>query len=353
MRQETPEEARSLNAKGNTGKIVVGSIIAIIIILLVILFVPRPNIYGAAQTINGNVISEDAVTERINQTREYYDLEDDEDWKNYLEENNQTPATIRFATIQQLETYFIYDIVADELGVSVSDEEVQSELQNQIQTNYNGDESEWKNYLTENNISENEFTKNIYYTLLQQQISETFRDEANAKYDDQAILDTINATYGGDALLYHCYLINWDSSNEEYQKMAENVVNGSMSYEDFAIELYGSLDNVDQGYKTTSDLDGGLFGLLQSAGGEGKPSEIGEGIIADGVNSLFMWDTQFVIDGELTDKQQVPEDFFQLILDSATETTIKNMAQKYIENWYDSASIVLYPMPSGLPYDVK
>ena len=78
----------------------------------------------AAAIVNGTVIKESDITENVAQLRQAVGAEDDDAWKKYLEEQGVTPAVVRLNFIQSKESEVVVEEVAAELGVTVTDEEV-------------------------------------------------------------------------------------------------------------------------------------------------------------------------------------------------------------------------------------
>ncbi len=81
---------------------------------------------GVAATVNGTEIEEDKVTRAINNMRLNYNYAEDEDWKEYLKGQNETPQSMRDQTLGTLINQELVLQFADQRGVTTTDEEIQS-----------------------------------------------------------------------------------------------------------------------------------------------------------------------------------------------------------------------------------
>ena len=80
---------------------------------------------GVAATINGTNLTEDTVTKQIMSMRTSYGYTKDEDWAQYLVDNNLTPKKYRKQLIDSYTQQILLQQAQKENGVTVSDEEVE------------------------------------------------------------------------------------------------------------------------------------------------------------------------------------------------------------------------------------
>ena len=144
---------------------------------------------GVAATVGGVEIGEKCITAYIENFRASEGLEDDDDWGTWVIENGYTIAGIRSDT---LDTYIAQELIrqaAAQEGVSVTDDEVVSRVQEAI------DEAEqdegWEAALEELAMTEEAYFANVEVTLLEAALSEALCGEETAT--DEEVLELIVA----------------------------------------------------------------------------------------------------------------------------------------------------------------
>ncbi|MEE8716893.1 MAG: hypothetical protein SOI26_03200 [Coriobacteriales bacterium] len=86
---------------------------------------------GAAVTVNGQEVTEGAVTDFVQSSRASHGLSDDAAWSSWLAENGMTGSAVRDAAIHEFSDSILLSEAVASYGISVGDDEVQAELDRQ------------------------------------------------------------------------------------------------------------------------------------------------------------------------------------------------------------------------------
>lgn len=329
-------------------RLVVAIVITFLITCLVCFLFYRPSIFGVAQTINGNVIMEKAVTKYIQNDRELNGLTDENSWKEYLEDNNQTPEIIRYQALSTLGRDLVCEIVAKERGVSVSDEELTKKIDELISQEYHGDDG-FKEYLSKNKLSESDYRHGVYLEMLQDKVEETF----DTNVEEVDVLTSINEKYPEKTRIYHYYILTWNTNDEQANANAKRVRNGKMTFEEFAQSLGTSLDYADSGYTTTGDTSIDVGNALESIS-ENSPSKILKDYNGDeNISAMVMYDDMFFFVDAPQEKSDVSDGLYNYVEYVLTDEAQNELYSEYCQNYYTSAEIITFSPPANLEYDIN
>lgn len=111
---------------------------------------------GVAATVNGVEIGENAITAFIEETREANELQDEDAWGTWLVENGYTIDGLR----QEVVNYYISEELvrqaAEQNGVTVTDEEIDSYIEQQDEMDVNSEEDRYyaKQQLLQDKLTE-------------------------------------------------------------------------------------------------------------------------------------------------------------------------------------------------------
>ncbi len=86
---------------------------------------------GTAVTVNGQEVTEGAVTDFVQSSRTSHGLSDDAAWSSWLAENGMTGSAVRDAAIHEFSDSILLSEAVASYGISVGDDEVQAELDRQ------------------------------------------------------------------------------------------------------------------------------------------------------------------------------------------------------------------------------
>lgn len=138
-----------------------------------------------AATVNGVAVYESDVTNSIEQQRKGMGLDDEAEWKRYLQESGLTPADVRKQTIDSMVVPELIGQGAAELGVTVDEAKV-DEYVAQVRESAENDD-EWRRALKEAGFTEDSFRKAVRGMFLEQAVRDSFlSSEASADEASQA-----------------------------------------------------------------------------------------------------------------------------------------------------------------------
>ncbi len=302
---------------------------------------------GVAATVNGDEIQEDDVTSSVENIRSQMSLTDEDAWGEWMAKNDYTPEKVREEVIDSLVTKQLIIQGADEKGVTVSDDEVQSYV-DQMKSNYSSDEK-WQEALESVNMTEDEYRSNIKTSLLQQGLLKTF--DSDPSDDDVLSYAQSNiSSYDGAKRSSH---ILFDADDEETaQSVLDQINAGTLDFAE-AAQTYskdsGSAANGgDVGWdKLNSFVTEYTNGLADLEKGQVS------GLVTSsyGIHIIKCTDV-FTAPEELTSLDQLPSEFVEQFRSSLKSSNQSKEYQQWLSDAKDSAEIDIKDMPSGLPYDV-
>lgn len=127
---------------------------------------------AVAATVNGVAVYENDVTNSIEQQRKGMGLEDEGEWRRYLQESGLTPADVRKQTIDSIIVPELIGQGAAELGVTVDEAKVDEYIALVKDSAENDDE--WRRALKEAGFTEESFRKAVRDMFLEQAVRESF-----------------------------------------------------------------------------------------------------------------------------------------------------------------------------------
>ena len=302
---------------------------------------------GVAATVNGDEIKEDDVTSSVESIRTQMSLTDEDAWGEWMAKNNYTPEKVREEVIDSLVSKQLILQGADEKGVTVSDDDVQSYV-DQMKANYSSDEK-WQDALKSVNMTEDEYRDNIRTSLLQQGLLKTFATDPS---DDDVLsyAQTNISNYDGAKRSSH---ILFDSDDEATAQDVLNQINaGTLDFAE-AAKTYskdtGSASNGgDVGWdKLNSFVTEYTTGLADLQ----KDQVSGLVTSSYGIHIIKCTDV-FTAPEELTSLDQLPSEFVEQFRSSLKSSSQSTAYQQWLSDAKDNAEININDMPSGLPYDL-
>lgn len=306
---------------------------------------------GVAATVNGTDIEEDKVTRAINNMRLSYNYADDEDWKEYLKGQNETPESMRDQTLGTLIDQELILQFAEERGVTTTDEEIQSYV-DAMAANYSTPEK-WDEARKEGGFeTDDDYKEALRFSILQQKLQEGF--EEAVQLDDEALLAKVQesaASYSGAKRSSHILF------NEEDQETAQDVLKriqtGELAFEDAVAEYSqdeGSKENGgDVGWdRLNSFVTEYTDALTNLNKGE---------VTADLVQSKYGYHIIMVTDvfeapETIESLDQVPTEIVEEIRTTASETDSETAMDDWLLEKKQTSDVTINPMPENVPYNV-
>ena len=314
---------------------------------------------GVAATVDGVSITEDTVTKQIMSVRSgSYDS--DEDWAQYLVDNDMTPESYRENVINSLANQYLIQAAEKEYNITVSDEEI-DEKWNETVENYDSEDA----FIEQ--IEMFGYTKDTYKEQLESSLKQEKLKEAVADVDDPTDdeiieylnenLDTYNDARRSENILFKVDSDATDDEKAEIKEKAQEVLDkinsGELSFEDAVSEYSedtGSKDDDgDVGWdKLTSFVDEYQTALEGLSKGEVS------GIVESSYGyHIIKCTNYFHVDDEVTSIDQVPKkirSYIKNILKTQEESTAYN---DWLEQYTEDANITINDMPEDVPYNVS
>ena len=317
---------------------------------------------GVAATVNGTEIPEQKVTDQIEHIREQSNLTEDDQWGQFLVENDMTPSSVREQIIDTLTEQELIMQGAAELGITVEDSEIDEYIDN-MKANYDSDEA-WNSALEQAGFTADEYRETIKESLYEQKVGDHFEEQAEVTDEDYVTSAQTYASYYDGAKRSSHILFGVDDTSDEdamnkAKEQAEDVRSqieaGTLKFED-AVEQYSTDDSSkeaggDVGWDKlesfVSEYTDALENLEVDQLSEPVESEYGVHIIKVTETYTAPEDTSTI-----TSLDQIPEAFRDKIKEMAVSVKSNSDYTDWLDELKEKADIVVNDMPSGLPYDI-
>ncbi len=318
---------------------------------------------NAAAKVDDSYITEDAVEAWIDQYRVTYGLDEDEDFASYLLSAGYNVSTFRQNAINQLALNAVIVKRGEELGVEISDEDIDAQIEAAKELYAFGDEETWVETLEALALTEDDLREQYKVNLYETAICAAEVEEQEASDDD--VLSYIN-TYLLGTTQKHVYRIifeDYDTASAVQAELAELAEAGQLTTEVFsayAIE-YSTEEDVEEtgGSYAWSGADmGDYIKEILEYMEVGELSEVESVTDDDDAQEVIFCDAEYTFptgddDGELT---AIPEDIDEELLADVTSSTesalFETASSNYLAELLAAAQITYYPMPEDAPYNV-
>ena len=304
-------------------------------------------IEGVAATVNGAEIQEKDVTDSVESIRSQMSLTDEDAWGEWMAKYDYTPEKVREEVIDSLVTKELIIQGAEEKGVTVSDDEVQSYV-DQMKQNYASDDK-WNEALQAVGMTEDQYKDNIKTSLLQQGLLKAFEGDDPSDEDVLSYAQTYISSYDGAKRSSH---ILFDADDEATaQSVLDQINAGTLDFAE-AAKTYS---------KDSSGQNGGDVGWdkLNSFVSEYTAglADLSKGQVSGLVTSsygihIIKCTDEFHAPAELTSLDQLPSEFVDQFRSSLKSSNQSKAYQQWLSDAKENADIEIKDMPSGLPYDL-
>mgnify|MGYP004471865499 FL=1 len=304
-------------------------------------------IEGVAATVNGAEIQEKDVTASVESIRSQMSLTDEDAWGEWMAKYDYTPEKVREEVIDSLVTKELIIQGAEEKGVTVSDDEVQSYV-DQMKQNYASDDK-WNEALQAVGMTEDQYKDNIKTSLLQQGLLKAFEGDDPSDEDVLSYAQTYISSYDGAKRSSH---ILFDADDEATaQSVLDQINAGTLDFAE-AAKTYS---------KDSSGQNGGDVGWdkLNSFVSEYTAglADLSKGQVSGLVTSsygihIIKCTDEFHAPAELTSLDQLPSEFVDQFRSSLKSSNQSKAYQQWLSDAKENADIEIKDMPSGLPYDL-
>lgn len=323
---------------------------------------------GAAAKYDGGNIQESEVAAYIEQYRSAYGLADDTQFASTLANQNMTVASYRQNAVDQLIIGKLIEKRAKELGVSVSDDEVEARLQQVYGQIAGDDDSMWKSTLESMGVTEDDLRARYRADLLQDKVCEA--DVAKEQAGDEDTLSYISS-YLAESTQKHVYHIVFTSDEGKSTKAAEckkaldkaakaDALNAA-EFEKIAAEYSESSTVADDkgslGWTGSGSIPSDISDLIENmkAGEVSDPSTIEEDD-GDALEIVYVDEEySFPAASKITSlkKLKVPDELLDAIRSAAGQGNWTQDCQTYLAKLLASAKVTYYPVPDNASYNVE
>ena len=316
---------------------------------------------GTAATVDGTAIPEQKVTDQIEQIREQSGLTEEDQWGQFLVENDMTPSSVRQQIIDTLTEQQVIMKGAEELGIKVEDSEV-DEYINNMKSNYDSDEA-WNKALEQAGFTQDSYRETIKESLYEQKVGQHFEDEAQVTDEDIVTSAQTYASYYNGAKRSSHILIGVDDTSNE-QAMAEATAKA----QDLIAQINAGADFAELAKANSTDTgsaqNGGDVGWDQlnsfvteytDALANLELNQVSGPVTSQyGVHIIKVTDVYNAPEdtSTITSIEQIPEAFRSTIEDMAKSVKANSDYTAWLDEKKKAANIVVNDMPSGLPYDI-
>lgn len=302
---------------------------------------------GVAATVNGAEIQEEEVTASVESIRSQMSLTDEDAWGEWMVKYDYTPEKVREEVIDSLVTKQLIIQGAEEKGVTVSDDEVQSYV-DQMKQNYASDDK-WNEALQAVGMTEDEYKSNIKTSLLQQGLMKSFEGDDPSDEDVLSYAQTYISSFDGAKRSSH---ILFDADDTETaQSVLDQINAGTLDFAE-AAKTYSKDSSAQNGGdvgwdKLNSFVSEYTAGLADLSKGQVS------GLVTSsyGIHIIKCTD-EFTAPAELTSLDQLPSEFVEQFKSSLKSSNQSKAYQQWLSDAKDNADIEIKDMPSGLPYDL-
>lgn len=307
-----------------------------------------------AATVDGESISEDDVTTYVAQMRTYYGCTADADWATFLNNYGYQPADIRKLAIDSLAQEKLVAKKAGDLGISVSDDDVSSQIANLRSTyGYNDDDS-WSSALQSAGYSnEDDYFQAMKNSLIQQGVLK--QEVPTGTPSDDAIVSAASSYTGKRA----------SGIKTADEATADGILAQLKSSKDLASDfakLYAS-GNKDTSY-TSTDGDLGwtaanymtyYYYLTKTSAALENMSKGDVQVVSEADGSywvIYCTDAFVIADGATITKADIPSSLLPTITEKVQSSDWQDACNTYLQQLVTDADVQIKDMPEGLPYDV-
>ena len=241
---------------------------------------------GVAATVNGAEIQEEEVTASVESIRSQMSLTDEDAWGEWMAKYDYTPEKVREEVIDSLVTKQLIIQGAEEKGVTVSDDEVQSYV-DQMKQNYASDDK-WNEALQAVGMTEDEYKSNIKTSLLQQGLMKSFEGDDPSDEDVLSYAQTYISSFDGAKRSSH---ILFDADDTETaQSVLDQINAGTLDFAEAAKTAKTVVWNGPMGVFENPTLAAGTLAVAKAMAESDATTVIGGGDSAAAVQQMGLGD---------------------------------------------------------------
>ncbi|MFD0703682.1 parvulin peptidyl-prolyl isomerase [Slackia equolifaciens] len=304
---------------------------------------------GVAATVNGTEIGEKAVTTYIQNFRTQGALEDDNDWGQWLVDNDYTVDDIRSQVIDYYASQQLLRQAAEENGVTANADDVNSQIET-MRSYYNSDE-EWDEALKSVGMTEASYRSTLELSILENGLKEKVATVTEPSDEDMLQYAQMYASaYDGAKKSSHILFASDDEVTA--QEVLDKINAGELDFAEAAKEYSQDTGSAEDGGNVGWDKMTSFVDEYQTAL-DGLEKDQVSGLVTSsyGIHIIKCTDV-FTAPEEVTSLDQIPTEFVDSIKSSLEEQSREESFSEWYQNYKDSADIQINDKPEGLPYDI-
>lgn len=302
---------------------------------------------ATAATVNGVEISEDAVTNQIENIRASYALDTDEAWGEWLAENDLTPQTLREEVIDSFVDKELQKQGSESLGISVDEVDL-DEAVNKMKSKYATNEK-WASALVQAGFSnESDYREQLKSQMLPSSLYASFASEEDPT--DEEIIEVAKTRISSLDGAKRSSHILFDLDDEEIaQGVLDQINAGELDFAE-AAKQYSNDGSAESGGDVGWDKMTQFVTEYQEALDSLEKDQV-SGLVESqyGIHIIKCTDV-FTAPEELTSTDQLPSEFVDSFKTNALQKKQSDAYQAWFDEYKAEADIVVNDMPEGLPY---
>lgn len=317
-------------------------------------------------------VSEDDVTDYVNiyRTQSGYENSTDDEWAAFLLQQGTTPSRLRLLSIYELIGEKLVEDKCNELGITVSDEELDVAIASMKGTLALGDDEEWASQLAHYGTTEENVREVQRHSLLRQKLL-TAEVETPVPTNEQIKEYMVNAigSYSG-ATARHTYCLRVSGLDEEGEteryyaldNIRKQLIEQGVTEETFSafVGVYSDDESlIETGGANGWDIDVSDY----SENYQMQLSNLGVGevstVFVDGDSLAFIWvDQEFELplDQETIENMDLENDLPSSLLEYYSDCEAYQLwvqaGNDYTDAMLDNANVIIFPMPTSVSYYV-
>ena len=319
----------------------------------------------AAAKVDDVYITEDEVSQAIEQYRTAYSLTDDSSFASALTSQNLNASSFRQNIINEQALSLLIDKRAKELDLVPTDEEIEAGIESMRSSLTFGDSSVWEDTLSLYGMTEESVRSQVKVNLEKQALyeREVTRTEAT---DDDGLSYAQNTLAGVSQKHVYRIMFTGDDASERARECSDKLqsaaASATLSVEYFSqlAKEYSDEENVAQtggSFAWSVEIidDDDLSSLLDTidVGEASEPSSVASD---NNAQEILYCDTvyEFPDSSSISELSvsDVPASLWDIVLSKASEVLYNNSCDAYLSNLLARAKITYYPMPDDASYNV-
>ena len=307
---------------------------------------------GVAATIMGQEITEQQVTDYIDSFRSVMSYTVQDAWKNYLEQNENTPEALRQTTIVELAGDIVIEQVSEERGIELDQDAVDKKIDALKETMAATDDESWKATLEKYQMTEDELRGRTGKEVLANQVYEAVVDKTDPT--DQDIASYIHENMLGSTTKH--FEVLYSANYPKLQAALDTIKKAPTTAAGFAAAKKKADGETivyeDYGW----DVDPETTTTMQTELAKLKAGEVSVDVASD--SDVNAYEVIYVADNYTFPSKA--DDIDVSMLPSTLKKMLSKRTQSRVwdiscSSWLSnqiSANLSINGMPSGLSYDV-